>query len=266
MRNVLFITDPQNDFCDASRGSLSLPHAGEDCRTIRDMLERGVEFFDAVVVSMDMHTEQSVFHDVFWLENGKPVSGVGTIDRGNIDGFHPKNPAYEPFIPRDAIRRGRFGIDIWPVHCVIGTWGNAINDDVREALHGWSFATGKYVEYLFKGMNPFREEYSVFASNPDRIASLLLGDAASGGCREDTTVYFCGEAASHCVYYTIRDACGNLEPSDVGRVRFRLISNCASYVPGFEHTEKRYDEFDPAFFGCVRYDTVAHAIFEEKRK
>lgn len=257
MRNVLFITDPQNDFCDASRGSLALPNAEADCRTIRDMLERGADFFDSVVVSMDMHTEQSVFHDVFWLKDGKPVSGVGTIDRGNIDGFHPRNPAYEPFIPREQIRQGRSGIDLWPVHCVVGTWGNAVNDDVQAALHEWSRATGKYVEYLFKGMNPFREEYSVFTSNHDRITSLLL--AAGGGT---TTVWFCGEAASHCVYFTIRDTYANLERSDVGRIRLRLISNCASYVPGFESMEARYSEFDPAFFGRARYDAETHRIRE----
>ena len=257
MRNVLFITDPQNDFCDASRGSLALPNAEADCRMIRDMLEHGADFFDSVVVSMDMHTEQSVFHDIFWLKDGKPVEGIDAIDRTNVERFRPRNGEYERFVPREQIRQGRFGIDLWPVHCVIGTWGNAINDDVQAALHEWSCATGTYVEYLFKGMDPFREEYSVFTSNHDRITSLLL--AAGGGT---TTVWFCGEAASHCVYYTIRDTYANLERSDVGRVRLRLIANCASYVPGFESMEARYSEFDPAFFGRARYDAETHRIGE----
>ncbi len=257
MRNVLFITDPQNDFCDASRGSLALPNAEADCRMIRDMLEHGADFFDSVVVSMDMHKEQSVFHDVFWLKDGKPIKGIDTIDRTNVDRFRPRNGDYDRFIPRERILQGRCGIDVWPVHCVIGTWGNAINDDVQTALHEWSCATGKYVEYLFKGMDPFREEYSVYTSNHDRITSLLL--AAGGG---NTTVWFCGEAASHCVYFTIRDTYANLERSDVGRIGLRLISNCASYVPGFEPMEERYSEFDPAFFGRARYDAETHRIGE----
>jgi nicotinamidase/pyrazinamidase len=59
---------------------------------------------------------------------------------------------------------GKFQLCIWPEHCLIGSSGHGIVDDVLNAMNEWSKNTGGIVEYVHKGQNPWTEMYSVLCA------------------------------------------------------------------------------------------------------
>lgn len=65
------------------------------------------------------------------------------------------------FILRWAlIDSGKFKLIIWPEHCLIGTKGFCMVDEVHQALQNWSMATGGTIEWVLKGENLLTESYS----------------------------------------------------------------------------------------------------------
>ena len=38
---------------------------------------------------------------------------------------------------RNLEQGGRYRLMVWPVHCVLGTWGHNIHDDVADELAHW---------------------------------------------------------------------------------------------------------------------------------
>merc|ERR1712070_27994 len=57
---------------------------------------------------------------------------------------------------------GRFKLQIWPYHCIIGTPGHSVYAPLQVALDDWAIRRAKCIQYLCKGMNNFTEMYSAF--------------------------------------------------------------------------------------------------------
>lgn len=94
---------------------------------------------------------------------------------------------------------------MWPVHCVQGTHGADIDDEIITALdakQAWDIP----VRYVKKGENPNFDSYSAFASNEyvlfTELSSLLFGAQP----RPIRTVVVVGLATDYCVLSTAIDA------------------------------------------------------------
>jgi nicotinamidase/pyrazinamidase len=83
---------------------------------------------------------------------------------------------------------------LWPVHCVQGTRGAELHDELDKA---------KVTEVFRKGMDPKVDSYSGFFDNGKRNATGL---AAWLRERWITRVYVMGLATDFCVKYTALDA------------------------------------------------------------
>jgi nicotinamidase/pyrazinamidase len=157
-------------------------------------------------------------------------------------------------------RRGRFQLCIWPEHCLIGTTGHAMVDDVQQALQEWSNVTGRSVEWVFKGQHWLTEMYSALQADVPvshdtafntKLLDSLLGDAAAAAaadCKNSSSrhrqnrhhrLLVCGQAKSHCVNYTVRDLVSRWPPHRVGEIC--LLQDCASAVPGFEDAARQFE-------------------------
>jgi nicotinamidase-related amidase len=55
---------------------------------------------------------------------------------------------------------GKLKVCIWPEHCLIGSSGHCMVDEVHNALQEWSAKTGGTVEWVLKGQNLLTESYS----------------------------------------------------------------------------------------------------------
>ena len=54
---------------------------------------------------------------------------------------------------------GRYSLMVWPVHCVIGTWGHNIHGAVPKPSASGNPGSARGVAVL-KGQNPLTEQYS----------------------------------------------------------------------------------------------------------
>ena len=234
-KNILFIVDPQNDFCDP-KGSLYVPGAENDCLRISNILchPNSGTFFSDCFVSMDMHNNYNCRHTCFWKDKeGNALKEVPTL-------MYNKDMCYgNSFIP--ATNKKSYTLDgdltmIWPKHCIVGTWGSNIQEDVEIGLNFWEENSIYYVNYLFKGRSPLEEEYGVLENKNNQKQFLNSIHSKYGLYNNENiiNIYVCGEARMYCVKETILQIARKMKEVKTRypmlEYNIYLISDCTSNV------------------------------------
>lgn len=271
-RIELIIIDPQNDFCypgaevefesklkgmsDQSRmdfeeglraigawdpGALYVPGANLDLQRVAKMIDEVGDKFFNIHVTMDCHHYIDIAHPVTWINSKGEHPGIFQIievdDVENDRWFctFPQERQYCKNYVKSLADNGRYPLCIWPPHCLIGTFGNALYKPIADALARWEQRNNANVEYLTKGSNWKTEHYSaVQADVPDDedpttemnyefIKPLKLADE----------LLFSGEALSHCLANTARDIANGFGDKDLIK-KFVLLNGASSNVPTFE--------------------------------
>ena len=240
-KDALVIIDPQNDFC-ARAGSLYVDGAEEDIIRLASHISRDWARYSDVFVSLDSHDVMAVFHSGFWLDdNGFNPKLFTSITESDYRSGKLKTsvPAYECYAERifgAMARKNVSSLMVWPEHCVVSTWGHAIADPLIQALNVWRGATLKPVRYIFKGENPYTEQFSIFEGLddgwPDTAFNKNLCDVLSAY----NSVTFAGEALSHCVEASVSSYVRHGGDA-VSRQKKFVLSDCSSPVSGFDRTE-----------------------------
>ena len=169
MSEALVIIDPQNDFCDR-KGSLYVDGAEEDIQRLSRYVEKKGAEIQGIFVSLDSHDSVAIFHPAFWLggdgQGGHPApfTQIGEADflsaRWKVVSAANERYARQTF---DVMKsRGIESLMVWPEHCVVSTWGHQIAAPLGEALAVWREKTGSAVRYVFKGENPYTDQFSIF--------------------------------------------------------------------------------------------------------
>jgi nicotinamidase-related amidase len=255
--HALVIIDPQNDFCD-QRGSLYVEGASADIVRLSAHVAKSGKKYSDIFISLDSHDAVAIFHPGFWVgadgRNPEPFTSITGEDlasgkwRASSESYQ-KN-ALGAFSAMKA--KNIASLTIWPEHCVISTWGHQIADGLREALRAWREATGRAVRYVFKGENPFTDQFSIFegldSSHPQTAFNEPLFECLSSFA----SVTFAGEALSHCVEASIMSYTGRL--GGAGKTRKKqnllLLADCASPVAGFDR-QSSLDRVSAAGVSCV---------------
>lgn len=247
MTAQLLLIDPQNDFCDLPASacppgeSPALPVAGAqaDLRRVAAFIDAAGARLAAVTVTLDSHLRLDIAHPGFWCtRDGGAVPPFTAIGAAQVrDGsFRPRDGAAaaraQAYV--DALdARGRYTLMVWPVHCEIGSWGQAVHAEVRAAYNRWEEAQQRSVRHVLKGSNPWTEHYSaLMAEVPDPHdpgTSLNTGLLSALAAADPLLV--AGEAASHCVRASVERLAEHLG-GDLSRVW--LLADCMSPVAGFE--------------------------------
>ena len=154
MRKALILVDIQNDFID---GSLAVPNAEKIIPVVNELLEKD---WDLVVATKDWHPED---HKAFTVNN------EGRADFEVVDG--------------DVL---------WPSHCVAGTKGSDLHEDLHIEFID---------EYVLKGTDSNVHPYSGFDVQPDMSELVEILDDS-----DIDTVYIVGLATDYCVKETAMDA------------------------------------------------------------
>ena len=158
--SALLIVDVQNDFCPG--GALPVPEGDKIVPGINQLSS----LFGVVVATQDWHPPE---HASFASQH----AGLDPFDTTEIDGSSTV---------------------VWPDHCIQGTHGAAMHQDID---------TRPIRLILRKGMNPRLDSYSAFFEN-DRTTGTGL-NAYLKGMGVDT-VFLCGLARDVCVFYSVIDA------------------------------------------------------------
>jgi nicotinamidase/pyrazinamidase len=254
--NVLFIVDGQNTFMGYSDGraykerlpsglemTAELPVAGavEDMDRLTSFIDcdaRG-SGIDQIIFTLDTHErfngDRDIGHAYYWKGSGRETPAPFTTVTYE-DVVSGKWVPYDPGLYQKALKYlSAVGEQtIWPPHARFATWGHDMYGPLMAAIRRWEGCTGKSAMFVCKGMNCHTEQYGAFeAAVPDpRDPTTQFNWTLFNILRRGTRVYAGGEAMSHCVNSSVRQAAEKL--TDEECARWTLLEDCMSSVAGFE--------------------------------
>jgi nicotinamidase/pyrazinamidase len=237
----LLVIDPQNDFLDIAGAALPVPGANADMQRLADWLLGHLAQVDAITVTLDSHASIGVERTSFWLDaQGGAVAPFTLITAADVlaGRYAPRHAAQqeETLAYLQALEAtGQRQLVVWPVHCVVGSWGHNIHTRLAQAIAAWEMQTGQICNKVLKGQHPLTEQYSAFRAEVPRAddartqlnQALLVKLAAQTG-----TLLVAGEALSHCVAASVDDMLAHLPAHRLQQTV--LLSDCMSPVTGFE--------------------------------
>ena len=250
----LLAIDPQNDFCDlpadwhtrnpatavATGPALPVAGAHADMQRLARFIGAQGGQIDQITVTLDSHQRCDIGHPGFWhTQDGAAVAPFTQITAAQLEAgaFRPRDPAALPRVRsylQALEQQGRYTHMVWPVHCEIGSWGHAVHPQVQAACAAWQLQRQRAASSVFKGMNPWTENYSALqAEVPDPAdPSTQLNTRLLAALDTADVLLVAGEASSHCVRATTEHL---LEHLPGGRPeRIVLLTDCMSPVAGFE--------------------------------
>lgn len=249
----LVVIDPQNDFMGNDDGTpysvkleggkaltATLPVKGavSDMKRLAKMVDRIGHKLEDIHVTLDSHHIIDVGHPGMWRDqNGNSPTPLATMFSSNdlISGiWAPRNPNlrqrmidYELALERS---KNKYPHIIWTEHCLIGTWGHAVQDYLAEAITNWARKNCANIDFVVKGTNPYTEHYgALMAEVPDPAdPSTQLNTAFLGVMQDADIIGFAGEASSHCVLTTLQQVVEHIGKAHLKK--FHLLTDCMSPV------------------------------------
>lgn len=160
----LLVIDQQVDFHPG--GSLAIPTAHDDAARIAAFISAHRNDLAQLVFTLDSHQHYHIAHGVFW-ENAKgespaPFTLITSEDVASGT-WKPRDTTLRDYVlayTQSLEKSGKFTLCIWPEHCIIGTPGHNLVENVRSAALEWTKQSLKQVQYVMKGSNSFTEHYS----------------------------------------------------------------------------------------------------------
>lgn len=256
----LLLVDCQKDFC-LPEGALfvggrSGRGAVEDTTRIAEFIYRNVAELTRITTTFDSHFTLQIFFDSFWVgPDGERPAPFSTVTAAEVrDGRWQVDPAAAQFAyagsgenafewaRRQALHyvetlesTGKYALVIWPYHCLVGGDGHALVGAIQEArlFHSTVRQIQSIVE--LKGSHPWTEHYSVFAAEVttrwDGGALVSTESPLLQRLARNDMIIVAGQAASHCVMWSVDDLLAVLSKADPSLVRrVYILTDCMSSV------------------------------------
>lgn len=266
MNATLLLIDPQNDFCDIPGAALPVTGADADLRRVAAFMEQARGRLTEVIVTLDSHASVGIERTTFWARaDGAAVDPFTQITAADVRAgrYRPRDPARLAAVLDYLValeRGGRYRLIVWPVHCVLGTWGHNVHEAVGAQLARWEQDHQRPVFRVSKGLNPMTEQYSAVQAevpiDDDPLTQANFALVGRAGAADRLLV--AGEAASHCVAATMEHLFAAMPPS--GRAGVRILRDCMSAVRGFEAEAEKF--YDTARAQGARVVTAAEVLAE----
>lgn len=231
---LLLIIDMQNDFCKPD-GALYVSGADADIIRLGDFIYRHKAEIDHIILTQDYHNVIDISHPLFWEDrNGNVPAPFTAIDTASVEKgiwiprFRKEKTA--EYI-RNLEEQGEFPHVIWPEHCIIGSVGAAITDEIMEPVKAWA-REDKFFDVIIKGTNPYTEHFGALKANIplENSPETHLNRELVRKLLQYDEIIIAGEAKSHCVATTVR------QMLDIAGVpeKIVILEDCMSDVTGFE--------------------------------
>jgi nicotinamidase/pyrazinamidase len=235
-KNAILIIDAQNDFCNP-RGALFVPGADADMKRLSKWIKANIRQIAHITVTMDSHPVNSISHPSFWQDEignfPKPFTPI-TYKEIQDGKWSPRFSQDEAVHYVESLeKQGEFGHFIWPNHCLTGSKGAALDDNIMEALTEWAIEGNSY-EVVTKGTYPLSEHFGIFRANIPvaNRPETLLNQGLIDSLEKFQNVYLVGEAKSHCVANSLKQAME--EAPNLAR-KFVILEDCMSDVCEMGH-------------------------------
>jgi len=232
---LLFIIDMQNDFCRPD-GALFVPGADRDtARLGKFFIHSYSEKIDHIIMTQDQHQVIDISHPAYWEDStGRSPSPFTLI--------HARDVTEGTWIPRfnrgkalDYLmkleKQGEFQHVIWPEHCILGSSGAAIANEIMDPVRLWA-RKGRYFQVVTKGTHPLTEHFGALKAQVSIEGSpeTQLNTSLMKTLQQYDTLLIAGEARSHCVASTIKQM---MEIDGLAR-KLMILEDCMSDIAGFE--------------------------------
>lgn len=233
----LLVIDPQNDFMDQAHSALPVAGANDDMKRLATFISQYGKKFADIHVTLDSHQVVDIAHPVWWINSkGQTPAPYTLITADDIEAgiWTPRDPAVRQRsleYARSLEKTGKFLLFIWPPHCLIGTWGHSVQEDLMKSLLDWQATQYAMVDFVTKGTNPYTEHYGgLLAEVPDpQDPSTQLNTHLLQTLQEADIILIAGEALSHCVKETLNQIADNIGPEHVKKIK--ILTDCTSPVP-----------------------------------
>lgn len=252
----LVVIDPQNDFCDKKNGSLYVEGAWEDSHILGEFIEKNLRRITNIRSTFDQHQKIDISHPLWWVdfESGKQIEpfsfvSVDDVESGKIGTYNPGTRTKSLKYLRKLAENGRYDLQVWPEHCIIGNSGSNNVEPVAKAYEKWC-GLFRRIDYLIKGSNPWTEHYSAIqadVTDPDIVGndmSVQLNTKFLENTKMADIILFAGWASSHCGKFTIEDTMNNFGPEHLKKMV--ILSDCMSPVGGSHLPQKVQDMYKKA--------------------
>ncbi len=243
-KNALLIIDAQYDFCNPN-GALFVQGADQDMARLRKFIIDHADSIDHICVTLDSHQVNDISHPAFWQDKDgnfpKPFTQI-TLAEVNSGKWTPR------FSPQESIKyleslesQGKFPHFIWPEHCLIGSKGASLDDQLMDALKVWT-RQGKWYQAVTKGTYPVTEHFGIFMAQIPVVdrPETQLNQSLIKTLESYQNVYLAGEARSHCVATSLKQA---IDYAPVLAEKMIILEDVMSDVTGLGHLgQPIYDE------------------------
>lgn len=238
----LVVIDPQNDFC-VPGAPLFVQGADADCERLATMITRIGSKLNDIHVTLDSHHVMDIAHPRFWVgSDGKEPGPFTIITKSDVENgtWRPFNPSLNEYCLKYVTAletNGRYPLNIWPPHCLIGTPGNNIQEDVMATLLQWEYENYAFVDKVTKGSNWLCEHYSaVQADVPDpNDNDTQLNVKFIATLQEVDLIIIAGQALDFCVANTFRDIANNFGEDNIKKMVLCEDLTSSVNAPGCEH-------------------------------
>lgn len=169
-KTMLLIIDPQRDF--HIGGPLAVPGADDDSGRISKIITNNEDRISEIFVTLDSHHRNHISNGIFWLMKD-PENENKMIHPPPFTNIYHKDILDGKYVPADinlsehchqytkaVEEKNRFTHMIFPEHCLIGSVGHAVVQNIHDAIQKWSLSNMKSIKYVMKGQNCLTEMYS----------------------------------------------------------------------------------------------------------
>jgi nicotinamidase-related amidase len=238
--------DSQNDFTN-KQGSLFVPGADENSKRAAGLIRRLRPKITKIIRSLDSHDTIDISHKAWYVDqNGNHpetdvMKGLTVITPEDFENYKWNTSllgrrARTLKYLKALKTNGRYPHVIWPDHCLIGSWGHNMNEDVFTEILEWEREHKIWSDSVTKGSNPWTEHFSAIRAEvpDDDDLSTQVNDKLVAAIENSDVTIWIGEALSHCLANTFRDAIAAFTNSD--KIKNMILArDCTSNVPTFEH-------------------------------
>lgn len=262
MKKVAILgVDIQNDFT-LPTGELFVKGADADVRRMADFILKNQEQISYIALTLDSHQPIHIAHQCYWKgELGNRPALFSSITASDVrKGVWIPQFNKEKALPYLEQLEAKGGVcTIWPMHCILGTEGWAINKVLTDSLTQWAIDNAHSYELFYKGYSQSTEHYSIFraAVEWENEVGTHLNRTLLSVLNAFDEVLLMGEAADYCVASSLNDI---LDESDELAKKVTVLTDCMSWInPGNENAKAI---FDKAKKQGVRFVLSTEYVFE----
>jgi len=255
-KNLLLIIDMQNDFME--NGSLPVVGSHKDSENISRFIYNNIDKLFRIAVSLDTHKPFQIFHPCWWIDQkGNNPSPYTLITKADLDSGKYL-PVIEPIKSRNYVenleKSSKKTLMVWPYHCIQGTFGNALENQLSNMVYFHSIAKKSQLQTLVKGTEVLTESYGVI--RPEYSETNIINLDFLNQLKDYDNIYICGEAMTHCVYETVKQITGFFANNSKVLRKINLLKDCMSPVGNASFDEAFKDLPELSMVNVVTHDII----------